>query len=272
MDEDGYVWYEGRADDVIIAAGYRIGPFEVESACLEHPAVARGGRGRLARRAARQRRQGVHRARRRATRAPTSWSKEIKAFVRDRLSAYAYPRKIEFVDELPEDADRQDPPHRAAPARANRAAERGAGEATRARALMPQSVARLVGLAALARSARCEWQRLVAGLSSGRALLWVVVAVAAGGGSPRRRARARSLPARGPRLPAVRVLSLLAGYWLSGAGLDMLKPSTGTSCVAGSAAACRRSGPCGCRTSSADPWPRIVLELLGAELLTSPGC
>ena len=40
MDEDGYVWYEGRADDVIISAGYRIGPFEVESACLEHPAVA----------------------------------------------------------------------------------------------------------------------------------------------------------------------------------------------------------------------------------------
>src|SRR6476661_6722398 len=39
FDEDGYVWYEGRADDVIIAAGYRIGPFEVESACLEHPAV-----------------------------------------------------------------------------------------------------------------------------------------------------------------------------------------------------------------------------------------
>ncbi len=37
--QDGYIWYEGRADDVIIAAGYRIGPFEVESACLEHPAV-----------------------------------------------------------------------------------------------------------------------------------------------------------------------------------------------------------------------------------------
>ncbi len=35
LDDDGYVWYEGRADDVIIAAGYRIGPFEVESACLE---------------------------------------------------------------------------------------------------------------------------------------------------------------------------------------------------------------------------------------------
>jgi acyl-coenzyme A synthetase/AMP-(fatty) acid ligase len=40
MDADGYVWYEGRADDVIVAAGYRIGPFEVESACLEHAAVA----------------------------------------------------------------------------------------------------------------------------------------------------------------------------------------------------------------------------------------
>ena len=39
-DEDGYYWYEGRADDVIISAGYRIGPFEVESACLEHAAVA----------------------------------------------------------------------------------------------------------------------------------------------------------------------------------------------------------------------------------------
>src|SRR3954470_11492858 len=38
-DEDGYVWYAGRADDVIISAGYRIGPFEVESACVEHPAV-----------------------------------------------------------------------------------------------------------------------------------------------------------------------------------------------------------------------------------------
>ena len=49
QDEDGYYWYVGRADDVIIAAGYRIGPFEVESACLEHPAVARGRRRGVAR-------------------------------------------------------------------------------------------------------------------------------------------------------------------------------------------------------------------------------
>ena len=38
-DEQGYFWFVGRADDVIISAGYRIGPFEVESALLEHPAV-----------------------------------------------------------------------------------------------------------------------------------------------------------------------------------------------------------------------------------------
>src|SRR4029079_18999438 len=43
QDEDGYIWYAGRADDVIIAAGYRIGPFEVESACLEHAAVKEAG-------------------------------------------------------------------------------------------------------------------------------------------------------------------------------------------------------------------------------------
>jgi acetyl-CoA synthetase/medium-chain acyl-CoA synthetase len=39
-DEDGYFWFVGRADDVIISSGYRIGPFEVESALIEHPAVA----------------------------------------------------------------------------------------------------------------------------------------------------------------------------------------------------------------------------------------
>src|SRR5213075_1201612 len=40
QDEDGFLFFEGRADDVIISAGYRIGPFEVESALVEHPAVA----------------------------------------------------------------------------------------------------------------------------------------------------------------------------------------------------------------------------------------
>jgi acetyl-CoA synthetase len=99
-DEDGYIWYEGRADDVIISAGYRIGPFEVESACLEHPAVAEAAavawpderRGNIVK----------------AFVIPAAGydpsdelGKEISAFVREHLSAYAYPRLVEFVDELP---------------------------------------------------------------------------------------------------------------------------------------------------------------------------
>ena len=42
-DDDGYLWFQGRADDIISSAGYRIGPFEVESCLLEHPAVRRSG-------------------------------------------------------------------------------------------------------------------------------------------------------------------------------------------------------------------------------------
>jgi len=100
MDEDGYVWYEGRADDVIIAAGYRIGPFEVESVCLEHPAVAEAA----AVAAPDERRGNVVKAfvvPAAGTEPSDELAEEIKAFVRERLSAYAYPRLIEFVGELP---------------------------------------------------------------------------------------------------------------------------------------------------------------------------
>src|SRR3546814_15242642 len=44
VDEEGYFWFVGRADDVILSSGYRIGPFEVESALFEHPAVAESAR------------------------------------------------------------------------------------------------------------------------------------------------------------------------------------------------------------------------------------
>ncbi len=99
-DEDGYYWYEGRADDVIISAGYRIGPFEVESACLEHPAVAEAAA------------VGVPDERRGTVvkafvvlasghEPSDALAEEIKAFVREHLSAYAYPRQIEFVADLP---------------------------------------------------------------------------------------------------------------------------------------------------------------------------
>lgn len=100
MDEDGYVWYEGRADDVIIAAGYRIGPFEVESACLEHPAVAEAA----AVAAPDELRGNVVKAFivLAAGHEPSeALADEIKGFVRARLSAYAYPRRIEFVADLP---------------------------------------------------------------------------------------------------------------------------------------------------------------------------
>jgi len=99
-DDDGYVWYEGRADDVIIAAGYRIGPFEVESACLEHPAVQEAAavaspdelRGNVVK-------AFIVLA---ADHDPSdALAEEIKQFVRGRLSAYAYPRRIEFVRDLP---------------------------------------------------------------------------------------------------------------------------------------------------------------------------
>ena len=100
FDEDGYVWYEGRADDVIIAAGYRIGPFEVESACLEHEAVAEAA----AVASPDERRGNVVKAfivLAAGHEGSDELVKDIQQFVRERLSAYAYPRRIEFVDELP---------------------------------------------------------------------------------------------------------------------------------------------------------------------------
>jgi acetyl-CoA synthetase len=99
-DEDGYFWYSGRADDVIIAAGYRIGPFEVESACIEHPAVREAAAV-----------ASPHEVKGNVVKAfivlaeghepSDELGEEIKGFVRGRLSAYAYPRRIEFADELP---------------------------------------------------------------------------------------------------------------------------------------------------------------------------
>lgn len=99
-DEDGYFWYAGRADDVIISAGYRIGPFEVESACVEHPAVLEAAavaspderRGNIVK-AFIVLSQGHERS--------DATADEIKTFVREHHSAYAYPREVEFVDDLP---------------------------------------------------------------------------------------------------------------------------------------------------------------------------
>jgi acetyl-CoA synthetase len=100
MDEDGYVWYAGRSDDVIISAGYRIGPFEVESACIEHPAV----REAAAVSSPDERRGAVVKAfivLAAGHESSDELAREIADFVRTRLSQYAYPRRIEFVDDLP---------------------------------------------------------------------------------------------------------------------------------------------------------------------------
>jgi acetyl-CoA synthetase len=100
QDEDGYIWYEGRADDVIISAGYRIGPFEVESACLEHPAVAEAAAVAWPD----ERRGNIVKAfvvLAGGYEPSDELGREIGAFVRERHSAYAYPRLVEFVDDLP---------------------------------------------------------------------------------------------------------------------------------------------------------------------------
>ena len=100
MDPDGYVWYAGRADDVIIAAGYRIGPFEVESACIEHPAV----REAAAVASPDEVKGNVVKAfivLAEGNEPSDELAKDIQTFVRQRLSAYAYPRRVEFTDELP---------------------------------------------------------------------------------------------------------------------------------------------------------------------------
>jgi acetyl-CoA synthetase len=100
VDEDGWFWFEARADDVINSAGYRIGPAEIEECLLGHPAVAMAAaigvpdelRGQVVK-AFIKLTDGAM---------PSEELKEeIRSLVRRRLAAYEYPRQIEFVDELP---------------------------------------------------------------------------------------------------------------------------------------------------------------------------
>jgi acetyl-CoA synthetase len=99
-DDDGYLYFEGRKDDVISSAGYRIGPAEVESSLLTHRAVAEAAavgvpdpiRGQIV--------KGFVKLR--AGYAPSdSLAADIQQHVKARLAAYAYPRAIEFIDDLP---------------------------------------------------------------------------------------------------------------------------------------------------------------------------
>jgi len=100
VDEDGYFWFVGRADDVIISSGYRIGPFEVESILLEHDAVAESAvvsspdetRGEVVKAFV------VLAA---GTTASDTLASELQQYVKSVTAPYKYPRRIEFVDALP---------------------------------------------------------------------------------------------------------------------------------------------------------------------------
>jgi acetyl-CoA synthetase len=101
-DEDGYYWFVGRADDVIKSSGYRIGPFEVESALMTHPAVVECAitgvpdeiRGKVVK-------ATVIPAKNYKDKAGDSLVKELQDHVKSVTAPYKYPRIIEFVDELP---------------------------------------------------------------------------------------------------------------------------------------------------------------------------
>ena len=101
-DEDGYYWFVGRADDVIKSSGYRIGPFEVESALMTHPAVVECAitgvpdeiRGQVVK-------ATIVLAKDYKQKAGLELIKELQDHVKRVTAPYKYPRVIEFVDELP---------------------------------------------------------------------------------------------------------------------------------------------------------------------------
>jgi acyl-coenzyme A synthetase/AMP-(fatty) acid ligase len=102
-DDDGYLHFEGRADDVIISAGYRIGPFEVESALVAHPAVAEAA----AVAAPDEERGAVVRAvvvLRDSYEPSDALVRELQEHVKRETAPYKYPRIVEFADELPKTA------------------------------------------------------------------------------------------------------------------------------------------------------------------------
>ncbi|MFZ5558987.1 MAG: acyl-CoA synthetase [Pseudomonadota bacterium] len=99
-DEQGYLWYQGRTDDMFKAAGYRIGPSEIENCLVKHPAVANAAvvpspdpeRGNVVK---------AFIVLTAGTRPAPGLEDDIRAHVRGRLAPYEYPKEIEFIDALP---------------------------------------------------------------------------------------------------------------------------------------------------------------------------
>jgi len=100
MDEDGYIWYVGRNDDIIKSSGYRIGPFEIESVLAHHPAVRESAvtgvpddvRGQLVK-ATIVLKEGYEPS--------DELKKDIQNYVKRETAPYKYPRAVEFVPALP---------------------------------------------------------------------------------------------------------------------------------------------------------------------------
>ena len=101
-DADGYLWHQGRDDDLILSAGYRIGPYEVESALLTHPAVAEAA----AVAAPDAERGSVVRAIvvLRDGEPSEELARELQEHVKATTAPYKYPRIVEFAEELPKTA------------------------------------------------------------------------------------------------------------------------------------------------------------------------
>ncbi|MHA6261306.1 acyl-CoA synthetase [Sporosarcina sp. CAU 1771] len=99
-DEDGYFWFEGRSDDIISSGGYRIGPFEVESSLLEHPAVDEAAvvgkpdaaKGEIVK---------AYVVLNPSYNSSKELEEELSLFVKNKLSKHQYPREVEFIEELP---------------------------------------------------------------------------------------------------------------------------------------------------------------------------
>jgi acetyl-CoA synthetase len=102
VDEDGYYWYKSRIDDVIISAGYTIGPLEIENVLLKHPAVKEVA---IVGSPDKDRGEIVKAFIITDHEKNDALKNEIQEFVKTRLSRHEYPRKIEFIEELPKTAD-----------------------------------------------------------------------------------------------------------------------------------------------------------------------
>jgi acetyl-CoA synthetase/medium-chain acyl-CoA synthetase len=100
QDKDGYFWFVGRSDDVIVSASYRIGPFEVEAALADHPAVLEAAaiakpdelRGAIVK---------AYCVLRKGYSPSPKLVKELQCHVKRVTAPYKYPREIEFIDALP---------------------------------------------------------------------------------------------------------------------------------------------------------------------------